>query len=165
MELKEAFNLLEGTVLDIKDEHVHKDPGGKSTPAGAAYAHIIVSADSVINGMILHKPFLLETKMNGKGGFDLAYPPYDEAQLAVWLKKVKVDMAQLKSYEKEIRTFCEEYVSGLTDDDLDKKIEVQGMGEMTIAYLLGTFLIGHINNHCGEISAVKGLHGTKGYPF
>jgi hypothetical protein len=31
--------------------------------------------------------------------------------------------------------------------------------------LLESFIIGHINNHSGEISALKGCQGIKGYPW
>jgi hypothetical protein len=40
-----------------------------------------------------------------------------------------------------------------------------GMGQQTVGYLLNRFLLGHIDNMCGEISCLKGIQGGKGYPI
>jgi hypothetical protein len=34
-----------------------------------------------------------------------------------------------------------------------------------VAHVLDLFVVWHINAHCGEISALKGCQGAKGYPF
>ena len=38
-------------------------------------------------------------------------------------------------------------------------------GEFTLAQMLDSFIIWHINAHCGEISALKGCQGLTGYPW
>jgi hypothetical protein len=38
------------------------------------------------------------------------------------------------------------------------------MGSMPLALAFVVFVTGHLNNLCGEISAVKGTFGLKGYP-
>jgi hypothetical protein len=40
-----------------------------------------------------------------------------------------------------------------------------GSPEQPLYHILSTVLIGHMNNHCGEIAAIKGAQGLKGYPF
>jgi len=40
-----------------------------------------------------------------------------------------------------------------------------GMGEQPMNVLVAGIIIQHINNHLGEISCLKGMQGTKGYPF
>jgi hypothetical protein len=38
-------------------------------------------------------------------------------------------------------------------------------GKQTVAYLLYAYIIAHTNNLAGELSALKGVRGAKGYPF
>ena len=38
------------------------------------------------------------------------------------------------------------------------------MGMVPIGILIGSFSIANMNQHCGEISLLKGLQGLKGYP-
>ena len=40
-----------------------------------------------------------------------------------------------------------------------------GMGTLPLALVFANFVTGHCNNLCGEISAIKGAFGRKGYPF
>jgi len=39
------------------------------------------------------------------------------------------------------------------------------MGKQTVGFVLDNVLLGHAYCHCGEISALKGIQGKKGYPF
>ncbi|HEX6385063.1 MAG TPA: hypothetical protein VF177_10365 [Anaerolineae bacterium] len=41
----------------------------------------------------------------------------------------------------------------------------QGMGEWPLGAFLLTFVLGHIRDIMGEISAIKGVQGLQGYPF
>jgi hypothetical protein len=47
-------------------------------------------------------------------------------------------------------------------DELDREIERGSMGKRTLNWWL-TLLVVHAANHTGEISAVKGIRGFKGY--
>jgi hypothetical protein len=40
-----------------------------------------------------------------------------------------------------------------------------GMGILPLATVFAVVVVGHLNNLTGEISAVKGMNGLKGYPF
>jgi len=40
-----------------------------------------------------------------------------------------------------------------------------GLGTLPMATVFAIFVVGHLNNLSGEISAVKGTNGMKGYPF
>ncbi len=51
-QIKAAHGLLEGTVADVTPEQVHWSPPGKAMPLGATYAHVVISEDGAINGMI-----------------------------------------------------------------------------------------------------------------
>ena len=38
-------------------------------------------------------------------------------------------------------------------------------GKQPVAVFAGTLMVSHLNNHCGEVSSMKGIQGAKGYPF
>ncbi len=48
--------------------------------------------------------------------------------------------------------------------DLERTIDTP-CGEFNLGQMLESFVIWHINAHCGEISALKGCQGLKGYPW
>ncbi|GEM_PF-3622591 len=47
----------------------------------------------------------------------------------------------------------------------DKEVDIPGMGKKNLAFIINNFVILHIANLTGEISAAKGVQGLKGYPF
>ncbi len=167
-QLKEAHELFINTSADIKEEHVHKDPGGKAFPIGATYAHLIFSEDAILHGMIQGKAPLFETEWKNKTGADTPMPAMDEKWSAAneeWSKHVKIDMAQMKEYTNAVFAATETYINSLKDEDLEKEIDLGSWGKKTVAQLLAGFIIGHTYSLAGEISALKGVQGVTGYPF
>jgi hypothetical protein len=55
-------------------------------------------------------------------------------------------------------------LASLKSEDLEIEIDTP-IGKLGVGKLLETFVIWHINAHCGEIAALKGCWGVKGYPF
>lgn len=167
-QLKEAHELLDSTFADVTEEILHKDPGGKAFPVGSLYAHLVFSEDVITHGMLQGKAPLYKGEWAGKTGTDTPMPEMD-ADWSVnnekWSKAVQVDMAKVKDYAKAVYAATDAYVASLTDADLEKEIDLGAWGKKTVAELLYGFIIGHTNSLAGEISAVKGVHGAKGYPF
>jgi hypothetical protein len=82
-----------------------------------------------------------------------------------WSKTVRVDLPKMKDYAKAVYAATDAYIASLTDADLDKEVDLGAWGKKTVAGLLHSFIIAHTNSLTGEISAIKGVHGAKGYPF
>jgi len=167
-ELKEARESFEGTVADINPDHLHQDPGGKALTLAAAYAHLIFSEDVIIHNLLKHQPALWETSWQAKTGASQPLPAMDKhwsKNHAKWAKTVKVDVTKLKKYAKAVYKTTDKYISGLTNKDLDKIVDLGEWGKKSIASILHGFIIAHTNNLTGEISALKGIRGAKGYPF
>jgi hypothetical protein len=58
------------------------------------------------------------------------------------------------------------YVASLDDEALAKPLDLSmvGLGMQTMGYLLGGLVL-NTHLHTGEISAIKGFQGLKGYPI
>ena len=167
-ELKSAREVFEGTVGDVTQEQLHQLPGGKALPLGAVYAHLIFSEDAIVQGMLQKKAPLSDSIMKGKTGTSLPMPAMDEKWSEAneeWSKNVKIDLSEFREYAKAVYAATDAYVNSLQDEDVEKVIDLGSWGKQTVAQLLSGFIIGHTYSLTGEIAALKGLQGAKGYPF
>lgn len=164
--LKAAHWVLEGTMADVTDEIVNRLPAGQANPIGAAYMHVLFSEDWLINRpKIRNTPTLFSTTWAGKTGAD-RLEPGPGAEMAAWYRSVQVDLAQARLYARAVYEMSEAWVASLSEDELMRVLGDLGpLGKQTIAAWIGFFLTGHCNSLAGEISAIKGTFGLKGYPF
>lgn len=170
-QVKTAQQYFKDTVGDVKQENLDHEPGGTALPLGARYAHLIIAQDTIVNGMLLGQAPLSESKMEGKTGVDKPMPsPMDpdwSEKHAQWSHSVKVDLEQLRVYADEVFALTEQYIADLTDEDLEKEMDLSsiGMGTKKVASVVGILIIDHINNVMGEIAVLKGMQDMRGYPF
>jgi hypothetical protein len=165
-----AHDVMESTIEGVTNEHAAWMPPGKAHSVGASYAHVVLSEDMLINGMFSGQTPMFATTWMGKTGISELMPmpgPDWETSYGGWTQRVKVDMAALRAYAKAVYAKTDEYLASLTPDDLDRTLDLSGvgMGQMNLAGALSMLALGHVNNLAGEISAIKGTQGLKGYPF
>jgi hypothetical protein len=75
-----------------------------------------------------------------------------------------VDLPALHDYARATAQTLESWVASLAPEDLERSIPTP-IGDYNLGPFLEFFIIWHINVHCGEISALKGCQGLKGYPW
>jgi hypothetical protein len=80
------------------------------------------------------------------------------------MQAIRVDLPSAHAYAQAVAESVGEFLASLAPDDLDRKIETP-FQEFALGELLELFVIWHLNAHCGEIAALKGCQGAKGYPF
>lgn len=166
--LKNAHENFVNTAADIKEEDVHKDPGGLAHPLGATYAHLVFSEDVITHTMLMGKEPLYLTEWKDKTGASSPMPPMDENYEEAnreWAKLVQINLSQMKEYTKAVFSATENYVNSLKNEDLEHEVDLGSWGKKTIHFLLSEYIIGHAFSLTGELSALKGVHGSKGYPF
>jgi len=161
---KWAHATLEATMKGVAKDVAHFRKVGSALPVGAAYAHAIISEDIVVATMFLQtKPLSTKSKNIGISkpmpGFD-AWDQHDK-----WYKTVEVDLKKLEAFSKKVAKVTDKWLATLTDKDLDKEIDRPVIGKHTLAYFISNFVILHTANLTGEVSAIKGVQGLKGYPF
>ena len=158
---RNAHETLEGTMADVTPAQAHWLPAGAALPIGALYAHTIQGEDAILSTVLLKTQPLFASKWQGRTGLSELEPqasPWDS-----WARSVHVNLGNLREYAAAVYAQTDEYLATLSPESLD--VEVQFAGTRTLGDALGCIMVAHINNHCGEISCLKGLLGAKGYPF
>lgn len=164
-QINTAHDWLEGTMADVTPTMANFVPPGQAHSVGTRYAHAIVAEDTMTHAMLQSGAPLYTTTLAGKTG--VADPAKAFESPLEWSRKEKVDIDALKSYAQAVYKATDDYVSKLKDSDLDKEVDLTqvGFGKWSQGAFLITFLMGHARDLMGEISAIKGVQGAKGYPF
>ena len=163
-QVRSAHEIVEGTVADLTAEQAQWDPAGKAIAAGPLYVHVSAAEDLFLNMVVGRQPLAMGAYA-GKTGISEPYPVqggYDE-----WAKRVEIDLPQVREYVQAVFKNTEEYVAGLTPEELDRELDLTsaGLGKMSLGAFITITSVIHPSNHIGEISCLKGLQGAKGYPF
>ena len=155
---------LEGMLTDCNADVLHKAiPGSTTNTIAMTYAHIVASEDFIVASMLQGKSALCQAAgWETKTGLPrLSSPP---AMWTEWGGGINMNLAPFQEYAKSVYAATDAYIAGLSEDDLDKK--VQGpMGETTAGWMIAVILATHVPGHAGEVAALKGVHGAKGLPF
>lgn len=163
-QMKSVHELMESTVSGSSDEVIHFSETKKALPVGVAYAHAVISEDVIVSTMLVKSTPL--SSDNSKTGLSIPMTSFSEwDKYEEWVKSVKIDLAKLQVFAKEVYAATDKYLLTLSDSDLEKEIDTGGMGTHTLSHLLTNFVILHNASLTGEVSAAKGFQGQKGYPF
>ncbi len=156
-----AFDSLEQVIADVHDEQLWWVPPGRANPIGALYLHTVYDVDAIVNRMFQDKPPLWE-----RAGFAEKVGCGIDLNLDLdWARSVRFDLAAAREYAIVVQADAQAYVQSLTPEDLDRMVPSEMSERTTLGQLLQAFVIWHVDVHCGEISALKGVLGFKGYPF
>lgn len=162
-----AHRDLELTMATVTAEQAHWQPPGSANPIGAAYAHVVLDEDAMINGYLRRGPTLSAGEWAGRTGTS-APPPPAGADWGVWARTVEVDLPALHAFARAVFAATEAYVLSLDDAALGRVMDVHtewGVVNENVAWFLSALVVSHLNIHCGEVAALKGVQGAKGYPF
>jgi hypothetical protein len=162
-----AFDLLEQLVTDLTQEQADWLPPGNANPIGALYWHIVSYVDTIVHDWGMGQPPLRQ-RAGWQGKVLIASPSVDPEDSMGDLRAIRVglraDLPTLHDYARATAQALLAWVASLTLEDLERTIDTP-IGELNLGQMLESFVIGHINAHCGEISALKGCQGVKGYPW
>jgi hypothetical protein len=162
-QFKGAHDWLEGTLAGVTNEVAGWQPPGRANSIGAEYLHHLTAEDFFVNSLLQGGAPLMASAYAGKAGMSEPPPMGDWGS---WAREVRVDVEVARQYAQAVYTATDMYLATLSDSDLAGEIDVPvpGMGKMPLGAFLST-LLANCNNHCGEISCLKGLQGLQGYPM
>jgi hypothetical protein len=160
-----AFGILGQVTADLTQEQADWTPPGIANPIGATYWHILSGADFVVHKWCQGTEPLSETGGWLEKALTVAVPePEHGGDYFTYMRTIRVDLPALHEYGKAVAEATHGWLAHITPEDLVRKLETP-IGELTLGQMLETFVVWHINAHCGEIAALKGCQGAKGYPF
>lgn len=148
--LDTAFFLLSQVTADLTQEQIDWQPPGVVNTIGSIYSHILSYVDWFIQDLCIdQKPFPESV---------------ESALMEHGLCHVQADLAETHESAGALLEKAKGWLSSLTPADLEI-IRNTTIGELNQGKMVEAYIIWHINVHCGEISALKGCQGLKGYPF
>ena len=164
-----AHQVLEATMADVDDELANRPAPGNANPIGSSYAHVVLAEDALVNGFLKGQAPLAISSWAGRTGTDkpMPMPGMAEGDLGEWYHTARVNLAAFREYAQAVYAASAEFIGSADEATLARPVDMSmaGMGTIPLAAMFATFVVGHCNNLCGEISAVKGAFGLKGYPF
>src|SRR5262245_15400529 len=117
-QLSLAHRLLDGAVEQVPAEHLHRRPPGTAAPAGACYAHAVVSEDLIVNGVLAGAQPLAFTTWVGRTGLSdlprftlsssnglarpVSRPLAEHSTWRAWSRRVRIDLPQLRQYARAV---------------------------------------------------------------
>jgi hypothetical protein len=161
---KEAHQVFLGTLEGVTDNIANAQPQGKALSIAAVWVHHVEAEDSFMSS-ITGQP-TIESNMVGQTGFDTPQPTENWSEnYPAWATNIKVNIEQLMAYTKTVFESTEKAIAGLTDEDLETSKDLGFMGQAQVLTVISGYIIAHCNQITGEISAIKGTQGLKGYPW
>ncbi len=153
--------LLDGTVADCSPETAgHQGEGWTINPIAAIYAHIGLTQDSIVHGLIQGQPPLLKSAGWGER---LGITDGDPRQSPDWAAG-NYDLPLLRDYVAVVQAATDTFLADAEDALLEKTLTTP-MGEQTALQMLSQVGVVHVASHWGEIAALRGVQGQKGLPF
>ncbi len=161
--LGNAFRILDQVAADVTQEQADWQPPGTALSIGALYWHIFSSTDSMV-----HQWCLDQAPLSQSAGWEekvlLSSVPEGEEDHAARMRAARIDLPVMREYAQAVTAATQGWLASLAPEDLERKMETP-VGELNLGQLVATFFLWHIDAHCGEISALKGCQGARGYPF
>ncbi len=156
--------VMSGVVGDCGSDVLNKQVAGATvTSIASIYAHMVMSEDAIVNGMMQGKPQLFVTGgWEAKTGVKL--PGETSAVNVDWAHAMKMDFGKFQEYAKAVFANTDSYLKSLSDAQMQEKVQTP-VGEQTREWFIVNILATHYPQHGGEIAAVKGVQGLKGLPF
>jgi uncharacterized damage-inducible protein DinB len=149
---------INGTMQTMTSELFNWAPPGTANTISATLLHLLNSEDHFIQGVIQNKPSIWESGDWSKKTGVSKLPTIGED----WsrFKHTHTEFQPILEYEDAVWAATDAYLSTLTEQELDRKLQFAGR-EMSVADML-LLSASHSLGHNGEIAALKGVQGAKG---
>jgi len=157
---------LEDAMKDLTSEQLHWRPSEGCNHIAFSLWHYVRTEDNLIRFILQDRrtPVWLEQGWDGRLGLDrvaqgTGMSPEDATA-------IRLPSAEgFLPYMRAVWQSTEEYLSSITDDDLQNVFTVKPMGERPAVQVLTENLLTHGFSHLGEIWVLRGLQGLKGSPI
>ena len=148
----------------LSAEQAHWRPDDRGNHIAFVLWHYSRTVDNLIRFVLQRKPTIwMEDKWDERFGLDskaqgTGMSPEEASALRI------SDLSAFSSYMKRVWQDAYEYLGTVSDGDLERKLTVRPLGELTLEEVLGTVLLTHGYTHLGEVWLLRGLQGLQGSP-
>lgn len=130
--------------------------GSKANAIGPTYIHAHLTEDRFISGR-RGRPTIFESEgWQERLSFDPTQP---------WSEQQVTDVDACRAYAAEVGAQTQAYLSDLDPSTLGDTISMGAFGNQPLSFGLSLTTVLHKMLHFGEISALLGEQGEKGFPF
>jgi hypothetical protein len=152
-----ADNLLTQVAANLTAEQAlwHLE-GSTANPIAAAFMHVMFGEDRTVQQRCQDRPAIFVA-----GGWQacIGFDPD-----APWTPPSKVDPDALRAYAAEVRSATKQFLDEVQPADLERELEGP-RGRRPMIAVLSLMLVIHKASHTGEIAALLGSQGVRGFPF
>jgi uncharacterized damage-inducible protein DinB len=152
-----ADSLLTQVVANLTAEQAlwHLE-GSTANPIASTLMHIAFGEDRTVQRRCLGQPTIFEAGgWRARIGFDPDAP---------WAPASSVDPDAMRAYASEVRAATDSFLAAVQPADLERELEGP-RGRRPMLAILSLMLVIHKANHTGEIAALLGSQGVRGFPF
>lgn len=159
-QLRELQSLYDQAVADLDDGQLNWRP---EMPAGLSPAfslwHYVRTVDNVVRFVLQRRP----TVWMGEG-WDQRFGLDSKAQGTGWSHEQAAALriapaGDWRRYQSQVWQATEEYLSGLTEEELGRVVKVVPLGELPVERVLLEVCLIHGNRHLGEVACLRGQMG------
>lgn len=165
--LETAHDAFLKTVADVTPEMAQWLPPGIMHPIGERYAHLAMAEDMLVNSIARGGEPLFMSTWAGRTGF-VPDPMMLMVLTPEMARAFRVDdLNALGEYTRAVFAETQEFIRSVDDARWASSVDMSivGFGQVPFPVWFSSFVVGHAHDVLGEISALKGCLGVKGYPF
>ena len=144
---------------DMTEEQLQWRPPGIANPIVSLVAHAIGGQDNAVNVVAQGKPKVWDANNWGE---KLKISPVGRQDLEAG-RNLRVDIELFKEYANEVFASVDAFLDQAKPEDLDREVQGFGGNMVPLGRQLSIFLVTHFMGHLGEVSALKGCQGGKGW--
>jgi hypothetical protein len=162
-QLRDAHRVLEATIQDVTPELFATPAPGVANSVGERYGHLATAEDNLIHVVLQGKPPLMSSTWEGRTGISEPRFGTDPEHA----RRVRTDLAAVRKYAGAVYAAADAYLASLGDADLEREIDLSafGFGRVKAWWVVSRLVVGHVDQVSGEIAAIKGALGVRGFPF
>jgi hypothetical protein len=154
--LEQTFALFNVIADGLTDAQYNWKPEGTANNIAKSHVHAMSSIDFFINATLAGGQ-MIWPEVAARNGLP-------ENPTEIWAHASPIPFPPMKEYAARVQKAALDYVSTLSDADLDREVETPFFGKKNVAFLVALSGV-HAMGHGGDIAAIKGLQGLKGLPF
>lgn len=160
-EMTSVRRSIERVMKDMPPEIFNFPSPGTANTISATFVHLMNSEDHFIQEVLQGTPTVWKSRgWSEKTG--IQKPPGIGEDWSDY-KNRDIEIQPLLEYMTEVWSATDTYLSSITPDDLDRRLEFAGR-ERSVGDMLH-LSIAQSYSHAGEIAALKGIQGIKGLPI